>query len=117
LKSDTVAMQEGELIGYLQIIQETASIPYISYMLKNEYCGKGYGTEFLQTFITYLSSLPKKQVLLIIDPKVIDFKTSLTELCPLTATTDINNLASQALLKKTGFNLISIDNDEDRDRD
>jgi RimJ/RimL family protein N-acetyltransferase len=98
--------QEQEMIGYIDIILDKFSSPgwpWIAYVLKKEYWGKKYGTEFLQTFITYWSNLPREQVQLLIDPKELDFQPVHEATLQVTATVRLNNLGSRGILRNSGF--------------
>jgi RimJ/RimL family protein N-acetyltransferase len=103
LKEDGQKNQEGEMIGYLGVRLWVKGWPHIHYILKEEYWGKKYGSEFLETFIRYWSSLPRKQIHLQVDPSKLDFPVVTQATERLEAYTDQDNLRSQGILRKSGF--------------
>lgn len=101
LKEDN---KEQEMIGYLGVeLRQSLSWPYIHYILKEEYWDKKYGTEFLDTFITYWSSLPRQEVELKINPSSIDFQPVDEATERIYTTVRLNNLGSRGILLKRGF--------------
>lgn len=110
LKEDN---KEQEMIGYLHVgLSKFEGWPYISYILKEEYRGKKYGTEFLQTFITYWSSLPRKQILLEINPSRLDFQPVPEATERIFARVRMNNLGSRGILRNSGFKEIPLNRDD-----
>ncbi|KAI1305021.1 GNAT domain-containing protein [Xylaria venustula] len=99
---------EGDMIGYLGIRLYPSGFPELHYILKEEYQGKGYGSEFLSSFVRYWAGLPRKQVYLQIDPVTMDFSTAdvnqVTE--RLQAQTLRENRPSQGILRNNGFHRI-----------
>ncbi|KAI0384837.1 histidine phosphatase superfamily [Hypomontagnella monticulosa] len=107
---------EGELIGEGGMGNYnigTWPAPY--YVLKTEHFGKGYATEFLSAFVQYWFSLPRSQQVLYVPVFSIDLKARasgqrhMMEI--LLATTTRENIASQKVLMKIGFQLCGVDRD------
>lgn len=94
---------EGELIGEMTLNLPEKGWPYLAYVLKEEYWGKRFGTEFLQTFMTYWSSLPRKQVQLRMDPSYQGFQLVHEATERIEATPRQNNLGSRGILQNSGF--------------
>ncbi|KAF2965721.1 hypothetical protein GQX73_g7864 [Xylaria multiplex] len=96
--------EEGEMIGYLGVHLGMTTLQRIGYILKEEYQGKGYGSEFLRAFVQYWSGLPRKQVSLLVDPSILDFPLADARVAErLEAQTETQNLPSQVILQKSGF--------------
>lgn len=107
LKGDN---KEQEMIGVLGIyLPPYGGYPTIHYVLKEEYWGKKYGTEFLQTFITYWSSLPRKQVYIQVDPSRLDFQLVDQATERVCASSRLTNLGSRGILRNSGFKEIPFD--------
>jgi RimJ/RimL family protein N-acetyltransferase len=110
LKEDN---KEQEMIGYIDVsLPVIEGWPYISYVLKEEYWGKKYGTEFLHTFITFWSSLPRKQTLLRINPRRLDLQPVDEATERIFARVRLNNLGSRGILRNNGFKEIPLRIDE-----
>lgn len=106
LKEDN---NEQEMIGYLGVgLSEFEGWPQIHYILKEEYWDKKYGTEFLQTFITYWASLPRKQVQLQINPSHLGFQPVDEATERIYAMVRLNNLGSRGILRNNGFKEIPL---------
>lgn len=76
--------------------------PEFGYKFKKEYWNLGYATEFANTFMDYWWKLPRKEVIIQVLACSIDENTiSIPE--EITAWTKMDNLASEGVLKKTGF--------------
>ncbi|KAI0968356.1 GNAT domain-containing protein [Xylaria arbuscula] len=98
---------EGDMIGYLGVRLYQSGFPELHYILKEEYQGKGYGSEFLSSFVRYWASLPRKQVYLHIDPMTMDFPTDINQVVELLqAETSRENQPSQGILRNNGFHRI-----------
>ncbi|KAJ8133616.1 hypothetical protein O1611_g4 [Lasiodiplodia mahajangana] len=110
LKEDN---KEGEMIGQLNLSTGFKGWPSISYVLKEEHWRKGFGTEFLQTFMTYWSNLPRKQVQLPMDPDDLDFQLvdEATERIE-AKWVRLNNLGSRGILRNSGFKEIPLGIDD-----
>jgi RimJ/RimL family protein N-acetyltransferase len=103
---------EGELIGKMLLNLWEKGWPNLAYVLKEEYWGKRFGTEFLKTFMTYWSSLPRKQVQLRMDPSDLGFQHVHEATERIEATVRLNNLASRGILRNSGFKEIPIGTDD-----
>ncbi|KAI1746448.1 GNAT domain-containing protein [Xylaria castorea] len=113
LKEDAEENPEGEMIGYLGVGLSGFNVwPWVSYILKEEYWGKKYGTEFLQTFMIYWSSLPRKQVQHLIDPSDIGFQLVDEATERISALVGLKNLGSRGILQNNGFKEIPIGTDD-----
>lgn len=94
---------EGEMIGEMSLNLPRIGWSYLAYVLKEEYWGKKFGTGFLQTFITYWSSLPRKQVQLRMDPSYQGFQLVHEATERIEAILHQNNLGSRGILRNSGF--------------
>lgn len=72
----------GEYIGYCAIKDLNKSDWEIAIELKSKFCGRGYGTEVISTFMKTIASVTGK--------------------CFFCAKVDIDNYASQAMIRKAG---------------
>lgn len=116
--------QEDDYIGYLMLLgidpvpgQET-SWPSISYKLKKEYWGQGYGTEAVKTFTSFWWSLPRAHTVHSrMDPSKIvwedyeRFGLPRYALELLTAHVESFNRASLGVLQKAGFEIFKQNED------
>lgn len=97
---------EGDLIGdggVHNFKSDTTGWPEFGYKFKKEFWGQGYATEFGKTFIKFWQSLPRKNVNITVAPSSIDYYDGLYVNERLTAYTRNENLASQNVLLKIGF--------------
>jgi RimJ/RimL family protein N-acetyltransferase len=96
---------EGEMIGYGGVRLPKSSWPEIHYIFKEEHWGKGYGTEYVKTLLSFWWSLPRQEKTLTTSASSVDFQPipQTTEL--LCAWIDQGNLGSQNVVKKAGFKI------------
>ena len=97
---------EGDLIGdggVHNFKSDSTGWPEFGYKFKKEFWGQGYATEFGKTFMQFWGNLPRKDVEISVAPSSIDFHDSLQVKERLTAYTRYENLASQNVLWKLGF--------------
>ncbi|KAI2605541.1 acyl-CoA N-acyltransferase [Hypoxylon sp. NC1633] len=92
----------GEVIGTGGLTKNnTFGWPEVGYMLKKEYWGKGFATEFLRGFLSHWWSLPRSELELEVDAQSVDGTGEAPEI--VTAVIDADNLASRRVLEKLGF--------------
>ncbi|OHE93723.1 acetyltransferase [Colletotrichum orchidophilum] len=94
--------------------------PEIGYLLREEAWGKGYATEFLRGFLGAWWSLPRSGCELRVEKSVIGerFQETLdseTTAEIITAVTELDNLPSQRVLSKTGFQKFKVWTERDED--
>lgn len=97
---------EGDFIGdggVHNFKSDSTGWPEFGYKLKKEFWGQGYATEFGKTFIKFWQSLPRKDVNITVASSSIDYNDGLCIKERLTAYTRNENLASQNVLLKIGF--------------
>ena len=97
---------EGDLIGdggVHNFKSEITGWPEYGYKFKKEFWGKGYATEFGKAFFKFWTSLPRKDVKIPVSSSSIDMNSSLYIKERLTAYTRYENLPSQNVLLKLGF--------------
>ncbi len=97
---------EGDLIGdggVHNFKSDSTGWPEFGYKFKKEFWGQGYATEFGKTFLKFWQSLPRKDVNITVAPSSIDYHDGLYVKERLTAYTRNENLASQNVLLKIGF--------------
>lgn len=97
---------ESDLIGSGGIYQMNCpetGWPKFEYKLKKEYWGQGYTTEFAKAFMVFWKSLPREITSFDVAPSTINLNNShqATEL--LYAWTKVDNIPSQKVLQKIGF--------------
>lgn len=97
--------REGELIGVVgvTIFFRSRLFPELNYILKREYWGYGYGTEFVEAFIGFWRSLPREDAQVRVPLFMVDLRETpkVTEL--LTAYVYWDNERSKKVLRKVGF--------------
>lgn len=105
--------ETGELIGYGGIFAAKSyhlGWPEVGYSFRQEYWGKGYGTEFLRALLDRWWRLPRRSLELRVDkttvPECAAAGESATE--RLLGITVADNLASRAVLAKSGMSLIKL---------
>jgi RimJ/RimL family protein N-acetyltransferase len=116
--------QEDDYIGDLSLLGnnyvagEKTSWPQISYMLKKEYWGQGYGTEAVKTFTSFWWSLPRAHTVHPrMDPSEIVWEDYQRFGLPryalelLTAYVESFNKASLGVLQKAGFEIFKQNED------
>jgi len=97
---------EGNFIGdggVHNLKSDYTGWPEFGYKLKKEFWGKGYATEFGKAFMEFWGDIPRKDVKIPVNPSSIDYQESLQVKERLTAYTRNENLASQNVLWKLGF--------------
>ncbi|KXS17115.1 acyl-CoA N-acyltransferase [Gonapodya prolifera JEL478] len=97
----------GDFIGVVGVYDMKGhfSWPELGYMIKHEYWGQGFGTEFVQACIEEYARLPRVGVVLevpksTLDPDVKEMD-EVDEL--LSAIIEVKNVASGRILQKCGF--------------
>lgn len=105
--------QEKEFIGLIGIMDTPYRWPCISYILKQKYWHKNYGTEMLQTLIQSVLNAPNKEAFIEIKEANLKNRNTGEIVQQLKADTDISNVVSQKLLSKVGFNKTSVFNSGD----
>lgn len=95
--------REGELIGEGGVCAFKGGWPYLYYIFKEEYWNYGYGTEFVKALIKFWRSLPRKEAQIRVLYSSVDLRETpkVTEI--LEATTKPENVGSQKVLQKVGF--------------
>jgi RimJ/RimL family protein N-acetyltransferase len=114
--------QEDDYIGSIFLLVSVNAYPYktswpsISYKLKKEYWGQGYGTEAVKTFTSFWLSLPRVHTVYPrMDPSEIVWEDHETLGSPrhavelLTADIESFNKASLGVLQKAGFEIFKQD--------
>ncbi|ETS81215.1 hypothetical protein PFICI_06217 [Pestalotiopsis fici W106-1] len=102
-------LDTGELIGVGGVHKMKLELgwPEVGYMLKREYWGKGYATEFLRGFVGSWWRLERQEAVITIDGYSVDVDKETDGQRPapeyLTAIIDANNEGSLRVLEKTGF--------------
>ncbi|KAI8961917.1 acyl-CoA N-acyltransferase [Daldinia sp. FL1419] len=93
----------GEIIGTggMPFTDLYLGWPEMAYMLKKEYWGQGYATEFLKAFVDHWWTLPRSQVEVEVIAASVDGSREVPEM--LSAMVDDINPASKHVLKKAGF--------------
>ncbi|KAI0853407.1 acyl-CoA N-acyltransferase [Daldinia vernicosa] len=93
----------GEIIGTggMPKIDLFFGWPEIAYMLKREYWGQGYATEFLRAFVDHWWTLPRSEVEIEVAAESVDGSGEVPEM--LSAMADDDNPASKHVLEKAGF--------------
>jgi RimJ/RimL family protein N-acetyltransferase len=73
-------------------------------MLRKEYHGKGYATEFVKAFLEAYWALPRVRTQVAVDEQTVELNEGSTDAreC-LGATTSADNKLSHSVLQKTGF--------------
>lgn len=100
---------ESELIGRFDISISSKYKPVISYILKKNYWGQGYGSEALEKLMLYYFNLPSREVEVEIAMNNIEVnKYRGTQV--ITATTFTFNERSENLLHKLGFKILCYQN-------
>lgn len=96
---------EGELIGEVSSILsfEKYGRSSVSYVLKQEHGGNGYGREFVGAFKEHLWSLPRKDIIIGINPSYLEMYDGGRIPGRIEASTLTDNYKSQNLLSKLGF--------------
>ncbi|KFX87215.1 hypothetical protein V495_06620 [Pseudogymnoascus sp. VKM F-4514 (FW-929)] len=81
--------------------------PEIGYMLRKEYHGKGYATEFVRAFLEAYWALPRVRTEVVVDASTVELNEGVTDAreCLGATTTAVNKLSHSVLLK-TGFELV-----------
>ncbi|CEJ91063.1 hypothetical protein VHEMI06801 [[Torrubiella] hemipterigena] len=97
----------GEVIGTGGTHSRTGRLgwPELGYMLRKEFWGQGYASEFLSAFIEYWWSLPRTGEEIDVERASIlagEKNGSLVTEC-LAAVTDVDNIGSQKVMEKRGF--------------
>ncbi|KAF3057092.1 hypothetical protein GL218_06016 [Daldinia childiae] len=75
--------------------------PEVGYMLKKEYWGQGYATEFVRAFIDHWWTLPRSEAEIEVVEGSVDRSGEVPEM--LSAIADDNNPRSKHVLEKAGF--------------
>ncbi|KAI1657674.1 acyl-CoA N-acyltransferase [Daldinia decipiens] len=93
----------GELIGMGGMPKTDLLFgwPEVGYMLKKEYWGQGYATEFLRAFVDHWWTLPRSEAEIEVAAESVDRSGEVPEM--LSAIADDENLASKHVLEKAGF--------------
>jgi RimJ/RimL family protein N-acetyltransferase len=98
---------EGDLIddgGVHNMTSPKTGWPEFGYKFKKELWGKGYATEFANAFLQFWWSLPRILTRIQVNPSSIDFPNASQEATELVyAWTTADNLASQRVMQKVGF--------------
>jgi len=97
---------EGNLIGdggVHNLKSDSTGWPEFGYKFKKEFWGKGYATEFGKAFMEFWANIPRKDVEIPVNPSSINYYDNLYVKERLTAYTRNENLASQNVLWKLGF--------------
>lgn len=110
----------GELIGMGGSHRRQGSLgwPVISYTLRHEVWGNGYGTEFLAAFLALWWELPREVLQVVAEKDTISHEIDggteelVAEL--ITATTRDKNFASQKVMLKNGMSLAKVYLENDR---
>lgn len=107
----------GELIGIGGSHRRVGNLgwPVIGYAIRHETWGNGYGTEFLQAFLTQWWSLPRAQVEVQVEESTVVGAGDDTAEC-IVATTTNKNVASQKVMTKNGMELAKVWREPDRSR-
>lgn len=91
--------------------------PVLGYMLVKEAWGKGYTSEFLSAFLDAWWDLPREEVEIKVDANSVRGEGEIKKEMMSGITTD-DNKASQNVMRKAGFELVSVFEEEDlRDSD
>lgn len=96
--------ETGEMIG-IGGCHGLASIfgwPVIGYMFRKEFWGQGVATEFLHTWLGMWCKLPREEVEIDVDPRTVPDGDGLVPE-QVTALTILDNVGSQRVLEKCGF--------------
>ncbi|KAI1806976.1 acyl-CoA N-acyltransferase [Daldinia bambusicola] len=93
----------GEIIGAggMPKVDPVFGWPEIGYMLKREYWGQGYATEFLKAFTEHWWTLPRSEVEIEVAAESVNGSEEVPEM--LSAIVDDKNLGSKRVLEKAGF--------------
>ncbi|KAK7425032.1 hypothetical protein QQZ08_008308 [Neonectria magnoliae] len=81
--------------------------PVMGYSLVKEHWGKGYATEFLKGFLGVWWALPREEVEVKVDKKIVGGNDHVKAEC-ISATTEPDNPASQNVMRKAGLELASV---------
>lgn len=87
--------------------------PVLGYMFRKDAWGKGYASEFLNTFIDAWWALPREEVNLKVDSSTVGSIEGEAQEEVIIAVTVENNPASQNVLRKSGFQHLKVWEDED----
>lgn len=97
----------GEVIGTGGVHSRTGRLgwPEIGYMLRKEFWGQGYASEFLRGFTQHWWSLPRAEEEVEVEGAsiVADYRNGLLVTECLAAVTDVDNFGSQKVMEKHGF--------------
>ncbi|KAI2769929.1 acyl-CoA N-acyltransferase [Daldinia loculata] len=93
----------GEIIGAggMPKVDLVFGWPEVGYMLKKEYWGQGYATEFLRAFVDHWWTLPRSEVEIEVVAESVNGSGEVPEM--LSAMADDDNSASKHVLEKAGF--------------
>lgn len=97
---------EGELIGdggVHKFRSDHTGWPEFGYKFKKEYWGRGYATEFARAFMEFWWSLPRMDAQILVASSSMDFQNTPKATEQVYAYTRKDNLASQKVLEKIGF--------------
>ena len=79
-------------------------MPDIFFIFKEEYWGKGYGSEAIKNSVQYWASLPRKEVYHTMDPVYLNFPPENSQVAEyLQATIDNRHKRSEGVLLNSGF--------------
>jgi RimJ/RimL family protein N-acetyltransferase len=96
---------EGELIGEGGVYKQDKEWNEIFYGLKKEFWGKGYASEFVEKFKEIWWNLPRTNTRIFVQCIYLDTQDTSEAKERLCATIKTENMASQRVVKKTGFEL------------
>ncbi|KAF7561942.1 hypothetical protein G7046_g2193 [Stylonectria norvegica] len=106
----------GEVIGFGGSCIERAELgwPAVGYMLRQEAWGKGYATEFLKAFLDSWWALPREEVEIEVDEDTVRGAGEVKDEFISAVTLDANG-PSQGVMKKAGFEVFKVFQEEDPD--
>ncbi|KAH8885257.1 acyl-CoA N-acyltransferase [Thozetella sp. PMI_491] len=102
----TICLKDtGEMIGLGGVYSLSSLLgwPSIGYMFRKEFWGQGLATEFVRAFLDMYSKLSREPTEITVDPRTLSDKVDGPVLEQIATWTTSENIASQKVLQKCGF--------------
>jgi RimJ/RimL family protein N-acetyltransferase len=94
---------EGELIGEGLVLKLDKEWPRVHCVLKKEYWGHGYATEFLKAFLPVWWDLPREKTSILVEEISLDSQEKYEATERLCAEIKMDNKANQKVVEKAGY--------------
>nr|UFY98739.1 hypothetical protein [Corynespora cassiicola]UFY98756.1 hypothetical protein [Corynespora cassiicola]UFY98773.1 hypothetical protein [Corynespora cassiicola] len=94
---------EGELVGEGGVFKINNRFPEIYYLIKQDFWGKGYASEFVRSFMDIWWNLPRKKTRFFVNTVFLDSQDTSEAKERLCAPISEKNIISQRVVEKIGF--------------